>query len=360
MEEFDIQKVKQMYKNKDKKETISKIEPINYVDKSKMSEQEKQELKKIGEEIIKNNKYAVVTMAGGQGTRLGCNGPKGTYKLDIGKNGKYIFEILIEKLKKAKEIYGTEINWYLMTSEENNKQTIDFFEEHNYFGYNKEKIKFFTQGVLPLVDLEGNIITDENGNVKTASDGNGSVYVSLKKSGMLDDMKSKNVKWIYVCGVDNIMVNMVDPIFLGLTVKQGMQSASKSIKKSYPEEKVGIYCKKEGKPGIIEYIDMTDEMIHQKDANGELTYGEANIVSHLFNISAIEEISKHELTYHCAIKNNACKFECFIFDGFEYLDNMAIMRVKREEEFAPIKNKTGVDSPETAKEIYERNFKNEI
>ena len=124
MEEFDIQKVKQMYKNKDKKETISKIEPINYVDKSKMSEEERQELKKIGEEIIKNNQYAVVTMAGGQGTRLGCNGPKGTYKLDIGKNGKYIFEILTEKLKKAKEIYGTEINWYLMTSEENNIQTI--------------------------------------------------------------------------------------------------------------------------------------------------------------------------------------------------------------------------------------------
>ena len=360
MEKDKLEYVRKLYENRNKKCIDYNIEPINYVDKEKMTDKEKEELSKIGEEIIKNNQYAVVTMAGGQGTRLGCNGPKGTYKLDIGKDGKYIFEILIDTLKRSEKQYGEGVYWYIMTSEENNKQTIDFFEEHNYFGYNKEKIKFFTQGVLPLVDLEGNIITEENGNVKTASDGNGSVYVSLKKSGMLDDMKSKNIKWIYVCGVDNIMVNMVDPIFLGLTVKQGMQSASKSIKKSYPEEKVGIYCKKDGKPTIIEYIDMTDEMIHKKDENGELLYGESNIVSHLFSIKAIEEISKHELKYHCAIKNNACKFECFIFDGFEYLDNMAIMRVKREEEFAPIKNKTGIDSPETAKEIYERNFKNEI
>ena len=355
-ENWNISLMKELFQNKDKKDENYQIDPIESFDKEKFSKEDKEEYYNIGKEVIENGQYAVVTMAGGQGTRLGWNGPKGTFKLDIGPNGKYIFEILVDKLIRAKEEFGVEINWYVMTSNDNNEQTIKFFEEHNYFGYNKEKISFFIQGELPLLDMQGNIIKNEDGTIKTASNGNGSVFKSLKTDGILDDMKSKGIKWVYICGVDNIMVNMIDSILLGLTVNSNSESACKSIMKNYPEEKVGIFCKKNGKPAVIEYIDMTQDMIYACDDNGELYYGESFFVSTLFNIDAIEKISNHDLVYHCAIKNDKCKFEQFIFDGFEFLDNMVIMRVKREDEFAPIKNATGIDSPETAVEIYKNKY----
>ncbi len=368
--ETDLEEIIELYKNRNKKSNSKKVEPIDFIDKNKLDDKQKEDLKKIGGDIIKNGQYAVVTMAGGQGTRLGFKGPKGTYKLDIGKSGKFIFEILVDTLKKAKEQYGVELNWYIMTSIENNEQTIDFFKAHHYFGYNKQKIKFFNQNVLPLLDKEANLLVDKKLNIRKASDGNGGIYGALKNTGMLADMKEKGIKWVYVCGVDNIMANMVDSIFLGLAIKNNVQTASKSVKKAYPEEKVGVFCKKNGKPGIVEYIDMDEKMIHAKDINDELLYGESNIVSHLFSIEALEKLAKLKLKYHCAEKKNSYidenlkevipempntyKFESFIFDGFEFLNDMLIMRVNREEEFAPIKNATGVDSPQTAKAIYER------
>ena len=369
----DFKQVKRLYLNKykkSKKEDL--IEPIKYVDKNKLNSKQKLELEKLGEKVLRQNQYAVVTMAGGQGTRLGWKGPKGTFKLDVGENGKYIFEILANTLKRTTAKYGKEVYWYIMTSIDNNDETISFFEEHNYFGYNKEKVKFFIQNILPLTDFDGNILIDKNLKVKEASDGNGGVFEALKKSKMLDDMKSHNIKWVYVCGVDNIMANMVDEVLLGLAIKNNVPSASKSVKKAYPEEKVGIFCKKNGKPAIIEYIDMDEKMIYAEDEQGELLYGESNIVGHLFNIESLEKMTDYNFDYHCAKKKNSYidenlqevipeepntyKYEAFIFDGFEYLEDMVILRVNREEEFAPIKNAKGVDSPETAKEIYEKYF----
>jgi len=367
----DFEQIHRLYKNRNSK-NISKdnIEPIKYIDKNKLNSKQRQEIEKIGEKVFRQNQYAVVTMAGGQGTRLGWKGPKGTFKLDVGENGKYIFEILANSLKKTIAKYGKEVYWYIMTSIDNNDETIRFFEEHDYFGYNKEKVKFFTQNVLPILDFEGNLLIDSSFRVKEASDGNGGVFIALKNSKMIEDMKSHNIKWIYVCGVDNIMANMTDEILLGLAIKNNVPSASKSVKKAYPEEKVGIFCKKNGKPAIIEYIDMDKKMIYAEDEDGELLYGESNIVGHLFNIETLEKMADYKFDYHYAIKKNSYldenlkevlpeepnsfKFEAFIFDGFEYLEDMVILRVNREEEFAPIKNAIGVDSPETAKEIYEK------
>lgn len=356
--DLDLEQIDKIYKNKDNIEKIKEVEPIHSVDKNKLSKKEKQELDKLGKIVIKNDQYAVVTMAGGQGTRLGCHGPKGSFKLDIGENGKYIFEILTETLKRAEKQYGVAPYWYIMTSEENNTQTIKFMEEHNYFGYNKEKVGFFIQGKLPMTTLDGKLIIDEEHKIKTASDGNGSVYVSLKNSGVLKDMEAKGIKWTYICGVDNIMVNMVDTTFLGLAIKRGVLSGSKSIEKNYPEEKVGVFCKKNGKLAVIEYMEMTEDMLYQKNLDGSLTYGESHFVSYVYNIEALKEIANHNLKYHCAIKNNSCKFESFVFDALEFLDDMVIMRVDRDEEFAPIKNISGIDSPETAKRIYENYWKN--
>lgn len=366
----DFKQMSELYENRNiKKQDADIIEPIECVSKLSLSEEEIKELQELGGKIIKQDEYAVVTMAGGQGTRLGWKGPKGTFKLDVGENGKYIFEILVDTLNKAKEKYGTEPYWYIMTSIDNNDDTIKFFEQHDYFGYNKEKVKFFKQGVLPLLDFEGNLLIDQNLNLKEASDGNGGVYKALVKSEMIDDMKAHNIKWVYICGVDNIMAKMVDEILLGLAIKNNASSASKSIQKAYPEEKVGCFCKKNGKPAIIEYIDMDEEMIYAKDENGKLLYGESNFVAHLFRIDVLEKIASHNLKYHCASKKNSYidedlnevipdkpntyKFEAFIFDGFQFVDDMVILSVNRDEEFAPIKNATGIDSPESAKEIYE-------
>ena len=370
----DFELINRLYKNKDSRtQRKDKIEPIKYIDKNKLNSKQKQDIEKLGEKVLRQNQYAVVTMAGGQGTRLGWKGPKGTFKLDVGENGKYIFEILASSLKRTTAKYGKEVYWYIMTSIENNDETVNFFEQHNYFGYNKEKVKFFTQNILPLLDFEGNLLVDNNYGIKEASDGNGGVFVALKNSKMIDDMKQHNIKWVYVCGVDNIMANMTDEILLGLAIKNNVLSASKSIKKAYPEEKVGIFCKRNGKPAIIEYTEMDKKMVYAEDENGELLYGESNIVGHLFNIDILEKMADYKFDYHCARKKNSfldlnlkevepdkpntLKFESYIFDGFEYLDDMVILRVNREEEFAPIKNATGVDSPESAKEIYEKFYK---
>ena len=354
--ELNFEKMDRLYNNTkvEKRFDQVQISPMNcIVDKDKI--ENTQDFIKIGEDIIKNNQFAVVTMAGGQGTRIGYKGPKGTYKLNIGPKGKYIFEILTENLLKAKTLYGTYAYWYIMTSEENNEETISFFESHNYFGYDKEKIKFFKQGDLPVLSPEGKMVI-ENNRIKTAADGNGDVYNSLKKHKIIEDMREKNIKWVYICGVDNIMVKPIDPLFLGLTKSHNMEIASKSIIKDYPEEKVGVFCRRDDKPSVIEYIELTEEMVNLRNEQGELVYGDANFISHLLSVHAIEKISKEELEYHLAIKNGLYKYESFIFDGFKFLDDMLVMRVKRDEEFAPIKNKEGVDSPETAIRIYKKMY----
>ena len=351
--QIDFAEIFALYENtkKDKKEMSNEeITPIDYIDKEKINSKDMSKYIQIGEEIIKNNQYAVVTMAGGQGTRLGFSGPKGSYKLS---NGKYIFEILSENIKKAKDRYGIFPYWYIMTSVQNNDQTVEFFKEHDFFGIDKEKVKFFEQGTLPMLTPEGKMII-EDGKIKTASNGNGGVYSSLKREKILEDMKKNNIKWVYISGVDNIMVNPIDPLLVELTIDNNMPIASKSVAKKYPEEKVGVFCKRDGKPSIVEYIELSENMRIECDNFGELVYGEANIVSHLLNLETIEKISTQKVDYHLEIKKGLYKFEAFVFDGFKFADDMLVMRVKREDEFAPIKNKEGVDSPETAVEIYEK------
>ena len=369
---IDFQQVKELCDNTKKTIEIkeNKIEPLKYCDKSKLAKNEKEELDELGESIIRNGKYAVVTMAGGQGTRLGHPGPKGTFKLDVYGKGKYLFEILCENLKEANRKYNTTIPWYIMTSKENNKETVEFLEKNNYFGYDKNNVIIFTQGELPLVDEEGKILIDKNMKIKEASDGNGGTYFSLRASGCLSDMKERGIKWIFIGGVDNALLKMADVTLLGLAIKQGVQIASKSIVKANPQEKVGVFGKMNGHPKVIEYTELPEKMAEETDADGELKYGEAHIMCNLYTIEAIEKISKETLMYHPAHKKNSYideegkeiipkepnsyKFESFIFDAFEFFDDIAILRGKREDDFAPVKNKEGVDSPRTAKELYEK------
>ena len=321
-------------------------------------------------DVVKKGQYAVVTMAGGQGTRLGHNGPKGTFKLDVYGKGKYLFEILVDNLKEANQKYGITINWYIMTSKENNSATVEFLEKNNYFGYDKNFVKIFTQSEMPLIDTEGKLLMGKDYKIREASDGNGGTYSSLRRSGCLADMKEKGIKWVFIGSVDNALLKMVDVTLLGMAIDQGVQIASKSVVKANPHERVGVFCKMNGHPKVIEYSELPEKMAEEIDENGELRYGESHIMCNLFTIEAIEKISKEPLIYHSAFKKNSYidengkeivpdspnsyKFEAFIFDSFELFDDIAILRGKREDDFAPVKNKEGVDSPKTAKELYEK------
>ncbi|HCC04214.1 MAG TPA: UDP-N-acetylglucosamine pyrophosphorylase [Clostridiales bacterium] len=374
IENIDFELIKSLYdKTKDGiKNEDAEIEPIDFMDKYKLNEDYKY-YEQIGEKAIRAGKLAVVTMAGGQGTRLGHNGPKGTYDIGLDSH-KSLFELLFDYIKEQNEKYNVQIPWFIMTSKENNEATVKFFKDNKYFGYEKN-IFFFIQGQLPMIDTEGKILIGEDYLIKEAADGHGGVYESLVKSGMVEKMKQLGVEWVFIGGVDNCLVKMVDPVLMGIAIDKGVTAAGKSVVKANPHEKVGAFCKKNGKPSVVEYSEITDEMAEATDENGELLYGESHILCNLFNISAIERMGSEPLPYHSAFKKatyidkdgnkivptspNAYKFEAFLFDAFGEVDDMAILRVKREEEFAPVKNATGVDSPETARELYNNFHKKE-
>ena len=367
---FDlINKLYQETKQEIKSEE-AKIEPIKYVEKEKLTDAEKKKYFEIGANEIKNGKFAVVTMAGGQGTRLGHPGPKGSYVLNVIPNPKSLFEILCDNLKREKEKYNVIIPWYIMTSRENNDKTEEFFKENNYFNYPEDSIMFFKQGELPMIDVNGKILLTEEGIIKEAADGHGGIFEAMFKNNVVEDMEKRNIEWIFIGPVDNPLVKMIDETLIGIAKEKGFLEAGKSLIKANPQEKVGVFCKKNGKPSVIEYTEISDEMANEKDENGNLVYGESHINCNMFNIKGIEKIGNSKLPYHSAFKKatylnangevikpeepNSYKFESFIFDSFNKLDDMLIFRVKREEEFAPVKNKEGVDSVDTAIELYNK------
>ena len=376
IENIDFDLMKKLYEDAKKPINLGEvtIEPIDYVDKSKLTVSESEMYERKGIEAIKYNKFAVVTMAGGQGTRLGHSGPKGTYTFDPTTN-KSIFEALCDILIEAWKKYDTVIPWYIMTSKENNDATIKFFKDNNYFGYPKNSIKFFKQGQLPMIALNGKILLDEKGFVKEAANGHGGTLQSMEKSKILKEMEQNGIEWIFINGVDNVLVKPVDPLFIGMAINNKVLGAVKSIEKTDPKEKVGVFCRKNKKVGVVEYTEISDEMANLRDDYGSLVYGDANAIFHLYNIKGLEKVSELSLPYHTALKKanyldengkliiadkpNAYKFEMFIFDSYEMFDDVVVLRVKREEEFAPIKNAEGQDSPETARKLY-NNYMNKV
>ena len=373
---IDFELMHSLYQKTEKAEEKNQkdeITPIEYLDKYKLNDQYKY-YEAIGKKEIKAGKLAVVTMAGGQGTRLGHDGPKGTYDIGLDSH-KSLFELLCDGIKAEAKKYDVTIPWFIMTSKQNNEETIEFFKKNKFFGYQKDRnIFFFNQGELPMMDTEGKILIGEDGLIKLAADGHGGTYEALVKNGMIDKMKEMGIEWVFIAGVDNCLIKMVDPVLMGIAEDKKVTVACKSIVKANPKEKVGVFCKKNGKPNVIEYTEITDEMANATDENGELLYGESHILSNLFNITAIERMGANPLPYHLAYKKatymdkdgnivvpdspNAYKFEAFLFDAFGEVDEMAVLRVKREEEFAPVKNASGVDSPETATELYLNYIKN--
>lgn len=299
---------------------------------------------------------------------------KGTYKIEFEDGGKYLFEIIVDTLKRAREEYGVTIPWYIMTSNENNEDTVSFLEENNYFGYPKEYVYIFEQGKLPLLDEQGKLLVGKDGIIKEASNGNGGIFNSMLKKGAIEDMDKRGIEWVFIGSVDNILLKNVDVLLLGLTASRGNQIGTRTVLKRSPDEKVGVLCKQNNRVKVIEYTELPDDIAGITDDNGELVFGESHIMCNLFNINAVKRSSTKELEYHVAFKKsnyldkegnliepdkaNTYKFEQFIFDSFKLFDDIAILRGKREEDFAPVKNMAGDDSPETAKKLYENYWKN--
>lgn len=328
------------------------------------------EYDKIGLDAIKRGEVAAVLLAGGEGSRLGFEGPKGTY--NIGKT-KYmsIFGVLMEELKSVVRKADTWIHFYIMTSEINNEHTIMFFKTQNYFGYPKEYIHFFIQEMEPAVDFEGKLYMSALDKLAYSPSGNGGWFMTMVKRGLLSHIRENGIKWLNVFSVDNVLQKIADPIFIGATLTAGVTCGAKVLKKNNPYEKVGVLCYEDGIPSVVEYYDMSDEMANQKDEGGGLMYCYGVILNYLFSVSNLERILSKRLPVHLAKKKinyiksdgklikakeeNGYKFEYLILDMIKYMDSCLPYEVVREREFAPVKNPAGVDSVESAQKLLEMN-----
>lgn len=324
----------------------------------------------IGLEAISHGKVGAVLLAGGQGSRLGFDHPKGMFNIGV-EHELFIFECLINNLLDVTKKAGAWVPLFIMTSVDNNKETREFFEQHNYFGYSSENVWFFVQEQLPTVDTNGKLMLSGNGTISTAPNGNGGWYASMAKTGMLKIVQNAQIEWLNVFAVDNVLQRIADPCFIGAVIESGKVSGSKVVAKADPEERVGVLCLEDGKPSIVEYYEMTDEMIHSREADGTFSYNYGVILNYLFRVDKLNQTLSVKLPLHRAFKKikymdengemitpdepNAYKYETLALDMVKLQDDCLAYEVDRSREFAPVKNKTGVDSVDTARELLRLN-----
>lgn len=361
-----LERLKQK-ENKTKERGI--IEPLGALEVDEI-EKRREEFEAAGIEALKQEKIGAVLLAGGQGTRLGFDNPKGT--LNVGETKTlYLFEALIYNIMDVVKVTGAWMPLYIMTSQKNNDETISFFEEHNYFGYNKEYIRFFIQDMAPCVDFEGKLLLEEKDTLALSPNGNGGWFLSLAKVGYLEEMKQRGIEWLSVFAVDNVLQRINDPAFVGATLLSGCECGAKVVRKAEPEEKVGALCLEDGKPSIVEYYELSKEMAYAKDETGNLLYNFGAILNYLFNRNKLEQIMNQEMPVHIVEKKipyidekgvlitpeqpNGYKFEALVLDMIHLMDSCLSYEVVRNREFAPIKNQTGIDSLESARILLKEN-----
>lgn len=345
------------------------IKPLDAVEITEI-EKNKEAYYQTGLEAIKAGKVGAVLLAGGQGTRLGSDKPKGMFNIGLTRD-LFIFEQLMENTKKVVEAAGVWVPFYIMTSDKNHNDTVSFFEEHDYFGYSKEHIKFFMQEMAPSVDFDGKLLLEAKDSLSLSPNGNGGWFSSMQRSGVIEDAKARGVEWLNIFAVDNVLQKIADPLFVGAVLDKGYISGAKVVRKNAPQERVGVLCLEDGKPSIVEYYEMTEEMVTSRREDGELTYAFGVILNYLFRIDELEKIVEQKLQTHIVEKKipyiddkgelikpetpNGYKFETLILDMIHLFENCLPYEVVREQEFAPIKNPTGVDSVESARELLQNN-----
>jgi UDP-N-acetylglucosamine/UDP-N-acetylgalactosamine diphosphorylase len=323
---------------------------------------------KRGVSLIRKNKVCAVTVAGGQGTRLGFDGPKGAFHISPVKN-KPLFQLFAEFIRGTNRRYGSDLTWYLMTSPQNDAQTREYFAQNAYFGLAPERVRFFRQGVMPAFAPDGRILMDSTSRIAFSPDGHGGILLALRRSGVLADMAAAGIEHLSYWQVDNPIVKAVDPLFIGLHDLDGAQMSSKMVPKVDDVERVGNFAVGDGKMMVIEYSDLPESLARARDEAGRRKFDAGSIGIHVLSRSFVEELTADEahfgLPWHRAVKKvpyvdatgkriepkepNAVKLEAFIFDAIPLAKDPMILETARAEEFSPVKNATGVDSAETSR-----------
>lgn len=331
--------------------------------------------KTAGEEALRAGRVAAFTVAGGQGTRLGYDGPKGTFPVTPLKQ-KPLFQVFAEKIRAAGSRYGRPIHWFIMTSHANHTATETFFKEQNFFGLDASRVHFFRQGRMPAVNFEGKILLETKASLALSPDGHGGSLRALDRSGALDLMKREGIDIISYFQVDNPLVRCIDPAFIGWHVLRGSEMSSKMVPKAYAEEKVGHFCTQRGKTVVVEYSDLPLAMQRETDANGRLHYLAGSIAIHILDREFVRRMAAGgegvALPFHRADKKiptidaagnpvkpekaNGVKFEMFVFDALPFAKNPVVIETLRENDFSPVKNAEGLDSPKTCREDQLRQF----
>ncbi len=325
------------------------------------------EVTPLGEDALRKGKVAAFLVAGGQGSRLGFEGPKGAYEITPVKN-KPLFQLHAEKLRAMQKRYDITIPWYIMTSKTNHEETIRFFKENDHFGYDRNALMFFSQDMIPAIDFEGSFFLEKPYKIFESPNGHGGSIKALWDSGAIDDMKERGIEYIFYFQVDNVLTKICDPVYLGYHIVHHSEMSNKVLRKAYPEEKMGVICKINGKIGVREYSDLSEEEMYAKNEDGSLKFWAGSIAIHIINVNFIERENEggFQLPYHIAKKKikhinekgeeitpekeNGIKFETFVFDALPDAQKTFSLEVKRSEEFSALKNKKGADSPKTTRE----------
>lgn len=309
--------------------------------------------KETGEILLGKGQVAAFLVAGGQGSRLGFDGPKGMFDIGLPSH-KSLFQLQAERLRNLATQVGHPIPWCIMTSPLNHEATVNFFRDHDFFGMNREDIRFFEQGTICALTPEGKAVVD-NDRLALVPDGNGGCFRALAQSGTLAWLVERGVQYVFLYSVDNALCRICDPAFIGALASDGRAlSASKVVHKAGPNEKVGIFAFQNKKPGVVEYSDLPENYRDMTNPDGNLTFDGGNIAIHLFKVSGLRKLQTSKLPWHTARKTvcgieKCWKFEQFLFDAFPLLGSMLPFGVVREEEFSPVKNAEGNDSPKTAR-----------
>jgi UDP-N-acetylglucosamine/UDP-N-acetylgalactosamine diphosphorylase len=324
--------------------------------------------RQLGENLISQGKVAAFVVAGGQGTRLGFDGPKGIFPISPVKN-KTLFQIFAETISAVSQKYHTVCPWYIMTSPLNHEQTLKIFDAGNYFGLNKKNVFIFQQGTLPNFSLDGKILLADLGTIATSPDGHGGSLRALYSSGALADMKKRGIEFISYWQVDNPLVSIFDPLFIGLHTFDNAEMSSKALAKTGPFEKLGNFCMSNGKITVIEYSDLPQELAEKKNPDGSLVFELGSIAIHVISVNFIDRLNKQGLAlpFHRAVKKipyiddngnliqptepNGVKLETFVFDALTLCEKSIVLQTIRSEEFAPTKNAAGVDSIVTTRQM---------
>lgn len=351
------------------KEVKGRITPLKALELDEINENRDRFLK-AGLQAIRDGKVGAVMLAGGMGTRLGIDVPKGMFNIGIHKE-KYIFECQIHNLLEVVKMADAWIPLFIMTSEKNHDITVRFLKEHDFFGYNAQYVAFFNQEAAPATDFEGKIYMEEPYRMATSPNGNGGWFMSMQHVGMDEIVHKCGVEWLNVFSVDNVLQRIADPCFIGAIIEKGCVSGSKVVRKASPDEKVGVMCLEDGHPSIVEYYELTEEMKNTRDENGNPAYNFGVILNYVFKVENLEALHKRKMPLHIVEKKipwrredgtyvkpdvpNGYKYETLVLDMVRDMENCVPFEVDRNREFAPVKNKTGNDSADTARQLLIKN-----